>query len=144
MVIYTLLGQATSQSEAESTEKIVTDYPREFGLPTIIDTPSRPIELPSIDTAKVVTAANKIREEVLERSVLELTTDIPSDKRRAHTVASFMHYLDDDLWAQPSQRAQDLTASDEDVTLSTLGARFVNMVGNTDDETTNIYILQDW
>ncbi len=134
MVIYALLGQAISQAEAESAEKIVTDYHGEFGLPTTIDILSRPIELASIDTAKIVAATGKIREEVLERSMLDLTTDIPSDKRRTHTVASFLHYLDDDLWAQLSQRAQELMASDADVTLSSLGARFVNMVANANDE----------
>ncbi len=140
-VIYALLGHAISQTEAEAAEKIVTDYHGEFGLPTTIDVLSHPIELASIDTAKVVAATKKIREEVLERSMLDLTTDIPPDKRRTHTVASFMHYLDDDLWAQLSQRAQEQLASDADVTLPSLGARFVSMSGRTIDESGALEIL---
>lgn len=135
IVIYALLGHAISKAETKAAEQIVTDYYGEFGLATTTDILSRPIELPGIDTAKVVTATKEIRQEVLERSMLDLTTNIPPEKRLTHTVASFMNYLDDDLWAQLGERAQDLLASDEDVTLSGLGARFVHMVERVKDET---------
>ncbi|WP_338890529.1 KAP family P-loop NTPase fold protein [Rhodococcus sovatensis] len=128
-VLYALLAHAITRSTAQEAKSVVNRYRSEFGLPTTVDVLTRPIELDTIDTTTVTAASEDIREEVLGRCVQDLTTELPAANYRTHSVLSFLHYFDDDLWRQLSEQAQELLASDADVTLATLGARFVTMTG---------------
>ncbi|ORI20820.1 hypothetical protein BJD99_07335 [Rhodococcus sp. 1163] len=128
-ILYTLLAHAVTVSTPQAARFLLDRYRIEFDLPTTVDVLTRPIELDTIDAEKVVIATKGIRDEILQRCMLDLTTDLPSGQHRTHSVLSFLHYFDDDLWRQLSKQAQAILASDEAVTLATLGARFVTMAG---------------
>ncbi|CCQ13386.1 MULTISPECIES: KAP family P-loop NTPase fold protein [Nocardiaceae] len=134
-VLYALTGHAMSRAEPDAARDLISGYRNEFGLSTTADVLARPIELLGINQAKVLAATSEIRQQVLERCMTDLTTAIPRDQRGTHSILSFIHYLDDDLWQQLSEQAQALLHNgDVSVSLASLGARFVSMSERIDSD----------
>ncbi|WP_315770145.1 KAP family P-loop NTPase fold protein [Rhodococcoides kroppenstedtii] len=127
-VLYLLLGHAVCSSDASAASGVVDDYAASFGIPPTADllSSAKGIDgIAGIDASTITMASKNVRDQVKDRCMLDLTTELTPDQLRTHSVLSFLHYLDDDLWAKLSQHARDLLANGT-VTLAGLGARFVS------------------
>lgn len=123
-VLYAILGHAICSADNGAASAVVDAYAAEFGIPITTDVLSATGQVGGIEDATVTAATDNVRKQVLDRCRLDLTTELPAGERSTHSIISFLHYLDDELWRQLSEYAQRLL-TDGAATLAELGARFV-------------------
>lgn len=125
-VLYQIMGHAVCSVDIPDATAIVDHYADSFGIPIAADLLSATGSIDGIDVANITTASENVRRQIFDRCVLDLTTELSPDQHPTHSILSFFHYLDDDLWMELSEHARGLL-EDGSVTLAGLGARFVSV-----------------
>lgn len=146
MVIYPIVIRAicTAATPAEA-EQIITDYRRNCGLIAITRVlVSAPYSISANDFATLKQATAKLRDEVCDVVVHDLTTDRPTNQRIGTAALTFVDYLDEEMWAQIRRTIDPMIGSGK-ITQGDLAARFVSAFSERDINSRSIVRnLRSW